>query len=390
MTSPEHSHVHADRFVGASRGASADERKDRPSAWSLLSPKELFGVLKDAYEGWSKDRAASMGAALAYYTAFSLAPLLMVVVAVAGLVFGHEAAQAALIGQMRDLLGPSAADTVADMLTRASNLGNGVLAVAVGLATLVLAATTAFVELQDDLDRIFKAEPRVGSGIWNLIKSRLLSFAMVLFIGFLLTVSLALSAALAAIGDHLFGEMAVLLQVIGFVVSLGVISVLFALIYKVLPNVHIAWRDVLTGAIVTALLFTIGKTLIGLYIGKSSVASSFGAAGPFVIILIWIYYSTQIFLFGAEFCAKYAQRRGVSAAADAQDRGQALSSPTPATQSASKEAANDTDGTVGADEAFLVSARRRSQVPGLENSRSPREAAKAERASRKRRDDRRG
>jgi membrane protein len=273
------------------------------------SPRILWTIVKEAVKGWKEDRAASMGAALAYYVAFSIAPLLIVIVAVAGLVFGRDAAQAALIGQLQELLGAGAGEAINDMLVRASDLGTGVLGIAVGVGGLLLATTTAFVELQDDLDRIWKAEPRVGSGIWNLLRSRLVSFAMVLFIGFLLTISLALSAALAALGNHMFSNFEFLLQAINFVASLAVITVLFAMVYKFLPNVDIAWRDVWVGAAITSLLFGVGKLLIGLYIGKSSVASSFGAAGPFVVILLWLYYSTQIFLLGAEFAAKYARAR---------------------------------------------------------------------------------
>lgn len=295
-------------------GDRANTASSRPAGSSAgggfarLAAGNLLRVAKEAIKGWKEDRVASMGAALAYYTAFSIAPLLLVVVGVAGLAFGHDAAQAAVIAQLQDLLGTAAGDTIGDMLSRASDLGTGILAIAVGIGALLLAATTAFVELQDDLDRIWKAEPRIGSGLLNLIKSRLLSFAMVLFIGFLLTVSLALSAGISAMGRYLFSDLAVLLEIANFVTSLAIITVLFALIYKVLPNVDIAWRDVWVGAAVTALLFTIGKQLIGLYIGKSAVASSFGAAGPFVILLLWIYYSTQIFLLGAEFTAKLAQQ----------------------------------------------------------------------------------
>ena len=254
------------------------------------------------------DRAASMGAALAYYTAFSIAPLMVIVIGVAGLAFGRDAARAAVVDQLRSLIGTAGSQAVRDMLSRSSETGTGVLTTLIGLAVLLIGATTAFTELQDDLDRIWKAEPRAGSGIVNLLRSRLLSFGMVLSIGFLLTVSLVLSAAVSALGPIMFADKALLLEAINFGLSLVVITVLFAMIYKILPNVHIAWGDVWVGAAITALLFAVGKELIGLYIGKSSVASSFGAAGPFVVIMLWIYYSTQIFLFGAEFAYVYAYR----------------------------------------------------------------------------------
>ncbi|HKW81095.1 MAG TPA: YihY/virulence factor BrkB family protein [Casimicrobiaceae bacterium] len=269
---------------------------------------DLWRLAKTAVGNFATDRAASMGAALAYYTAFSVVPLLVIVISVAGLVFGRDAARTAVIDELRDLIGPTGATAIRDMLMQTSDVGTGLLTTAVGLVVLLIGATTAFAELQDDLDRIWKAEPRAGSGIVNLFRSRLLSFGMVLSIGFLLTVSLVLSAVIAALGPSLLANGEVLLHAINFVASLAVITVLFAMIYKILPNVHIAWGDVWVGAGITALLFAVGKELIGFYIGKSSVASSFGAAGPFVIIMVWIYYSTQIFLFGAEFAHAYAHR----------------------------------------------------------------------------------
>lgn len=274
-----------------------------------VSHAGLWRLTREAARAFAADRAASMGAALAYYTAFSIVPLLVIVIGVAGLAFGRNAAQAAVVDQLRDLIGPAGSDAIKQMLIKSSEVGTGLLTTLVGLALLLIGATTAFVELQDDLDRIWKAQPRAGSGIVNLFRSRLLSFGMVLSVGFLLTVSLVLSAVVAALGPTVFGDMEILLQAINFALSLAVITLLFAMIYKVLPNVHTAWSDVWVGAGITALLFAVGKELIGLYIAKTSVASSFGAAGPFVIIMLWIYYSTQIFLFGAEFAYAYAHRR---------------------------------------------------------------------------------
>ena len=277
----------------------------------------FWGSFKQAINGWLDDRAPSMGAALAYYTAFSLAPLLIIAIAVAGLFFGRDAAQEAIVGQLGGLLGETGGTAINDILESTSDFGSGVVGLVVGIGALLLGATTAFVELQDDLDRIWKAPPRVGSGIVNLIRSRLLSFGMVLFIGFLLAVSLALSAAVAALGNAMFASMEVALQVMTFLVSFAVITVLFAMIYKVLPNAKTKWGDVWVGAAITALLFEIGKFLIGLYIGKSSVATSFGAAGPFVVLILWIYYSTQIFLLGAEFTVAYSGQRSPHKPADA-------------------------------------------------------------------------
>jgi membrane protein len=273
----------------------------------MISPKPLWSLMKESANAWMEDRAASMGAALAYYTAFSIAPLLIIAIAVAAVVFGRDAAQGAVVAQLQGLLGETGGAAIAGILRSTADFGSSRLATIIGVSALVIAATTAFVELQDDLDRIWKAEPRVGSGIVNLIRSRLLSFGMVLFMGFLLAVSLVLSAAVAALGNYLFsGEF--LLQAATFAVSFAVTTTLFATIYKVLPNVHIEWKDVWIGAGFTAVLFEIGKVLIGLYIGKSSVGSAFGAAGPFVVLMLWIYYSTQIFLLGAEFTFAYTHR----------------------------------------------------------------------------------
>ena len=269
-------------------------------AWTLVAT---------AVRGWIDDRAGSMGAALAYYTAFSLAPLLIIVIAVAGIVFGHDAAQAAVVAQFEGLTGEAGARAVSDVLRSNAGFGDGLVALAVGIATLVLGATTAFVELQDDLDRIFRAPARPGGGAWNLVRTRLLSFAMVLFIGFLLTVSLILSAAVSALGGLLPAAVEALVQVATLALSFALFTVLFALIYKFLPDAPLTWRNVWIGAAVTAFLFEIGKFAIGLYIGRSAVAASFGAAGPFVVLMLWIYYSTQIFLFGAELTCAHAGRK---------------------------------------------------------------------------------
>jgi membrane protein len=249
---------------------------------------------------WVDDRAPSMGAALAYYTAFSLAPLLVIVIAVAGLSVGHDAAQAAIVAQLGDLLGETGAKAIEGMLQATADLGTGTMALGIGLATLLLGATTAFAELQDDLDRIWAVEPAAASGVWNLVRTRLLSFGMVLCVAFLLIVSLVVNAAIAAMGRYMFGGTEIVLQTLNLLASVLVITLLFAAIYKILPKTPIAWRDVWEGALFTSILFALGKLLIGLYIGKSSVASAFGSAGPLVALMVWIYYSTQVFLFGAE------------------------------------------------------------------------------------------
>ena len=274
---------------------------------------DLWPLVKDAATAWIDDYAPSMGAAIAYYTMFSLAPLLLIAIAVAALVFGQEVASGEVLAQLRGLMGEQGAQAVQAMLESASKPEQGVLATIVGVLLLVVGATTVFGELQDALDRIWRAPARKESGVWSLLRSRLLSFGMILGIGFLLIVSLVMSAALSAIGKWMgpmFGSWEVVAQAVNFVISFAMVSVMFALIYKIMPRVKIAWRDVWTGAIVTALLFTIGKFAIGLYIGKSGVASAFGAAGSLAVLLIWIYYSAQIFLLGAEFTWAYAHRLG--------------------------------------------------------------------------------
>jgi membrane protein len=268
-----------------------------------------WSLLKRAGNAWLEDRASSMGAALAYYTAFSIAPLLIIAIGVAGVVFGREAAEAAIIAQLQGLLGESGGEAVKSLLDSTAGFGKSVAAVIVGVSVLALTATTAFVELQDDLDRIWKAPPRLGNGVVNLIRSRLVSLGMVVFVGFLLTVSLLISAAISAFAEFTLPGVDLALHAGTFAVSFAVITVLFAIIYKVLPNVAVAWREVWLGAAVTALLFAIGKELIGLYIGRARLESSFGAAGPFVVLMVWIYYSTQIFLFGAELTYAHAEAR---------------------------------------------------------------------------------
>ncbi|MFN2646632.1 MAG: YhjD/YihY/BrkB family envelope integrity protein [Burkholderiales bacterium] len=251
-----------------------------------------------------------MGAALSYYTLFSIAPLLLIAIAVAGFVFGEEAARGQISGQLAGMVGPEGAKAVEGMLAAANQPKEGLIATIVGIVTLILGATTVFGELQNAMDRIWRAPAREKStGWWNLIRTRLLSFGMVLGIAFLLTVSLILSAGIAALGKW-WGAAEAIAHVLEIAISFGIITVLFALIYKFIPRVHVAWRDVWTGAAVTSALFAIGKLAIGLYLGKSSVASAFGAAGSLVVVMVWVYYSAQIFLFGAEFTWVYANEFG--------------------------------------------------------------------------------
>lgn len=276
-----------------------------------LALRRSWGLLKETGAAWSEDYAPSMGAALSYYSLFSIAPLLLIVIAIAGLAFGEEAARGAIFGQLQGLVGEQSAKAVEAMLQAVDKPKQGIVSTVIGVAVLILGAMTVFGELQNALDRIWRVPARIrASGLWNLLRTRLLSFGMILGIAFLLIVSLVLSAALAALGKWwgpLFGALA---QAVDLLVSFGLITVVFALIYRYIPRVHVAWHDVWLGAAVTSLLFAVGKLLIGLYLGKASVASTFGAAGSLVVLMVWVYYSAQIFLFGAEFTRVYAHRVG--------------------------------------------------------------------------------
>jgi len=275
---------------------------------------EWWSLVKAAADGWVRDYAPSMGAALSYYTVFSLAPVLLIVVSVAGLVFGEEAARGEVFEQIAGLVGTESARAIEQMLDAVRKPERGAVGAVIGVITLLIGATTVFGELQDDLDRIWRAPVREGSsGPWGLVRTRLLSFGMILGIAFLLMVSLVLSAALAALGKWwggVFGEWEVLLQAVNLLVGLLMTTAVFALIYKLMPRVKVRWHDVWLGALTTAVLFSIGKFLIGLYIGKSGIASGFGAAGSIAVVFLWVYYSAQIFLLGAEFTWVYAKTFG--------------------------------------------------------------------------------
>ena len=274
----------------------------------------LWTLAKSSVNAWIEDRASSMGAAVAFYTMFSLAPLLLISIAIAGLIFGEDAARDAIVEQVGGLVGEAGAEGVRSVLDAARDPEGGAIAAIVSMVTLVIGATTVFAELQTDLDVVWKVPPeKQSSGVWGLIRTRLLSFGMVLGVGFLLIVSLVLNAALAALGQWWgawFGEWELTLQTVNFVVSFVVVTGLFAMIYKILPSVSIDWGDVWIGAAVTSLLFAIGKFLIGLYIGKTALASGFGAAGTFVVLIVWVYYSSLVFLLGAEFTHEYARGEG--------------------------------------------------------------------------------
>lgn len=278
--------------------------------------RDFLVLFKSAFRGWSADDAASMGAALAFYTLFSLAPLLVLVIAIAGLVVGRDEAQRQLLAEMSGLLGDTGAQGVKSLLAATSTQKDGVIATIASLATLAVGATTVFAELRQDLDRIWQCKARSGAGIWGMIRGRFLSFGLIVAIGFLLLVSLAVSAALSYLGS-LFGDTQLAMRAIEALVSVAVTTGLFALVFKVLPSTRIDWSDVWLGALVTAVLFWVGKFLIGLYLGRSALASSYGAAGTLVVAIMWVYYSAQIFFYGAEFTREYARGRGSHRVPDA-------------------------------------------------------------------------
>ncbi|MGE0859459.1 MAG: YihY/virulence factor BrkB family protein [Gammaproteobacteria bacterium] len=275
--------------------------------------EDLLSMLREAGAAWSADHAASMGAALSYYAAFSLAPLLIIVIGLAGVLFGRDAAQTAIFDELATLVGVEGARAAASLLERAPGDSAGLWATVLGAATLLVGATSVFAELQADMDRIWRAPPPPGFGILHFLRTRLLSFGVILALTFLLLVSLLVSAGLAAFArwwGAWFAETQTLLQALNFLVSAAITSVLFAVIYKWLPRVRMAWRDVWGGAVFTALLFSVGKLVLGIYLGRSGVAAGFGAAGSLVVIMVWVYYSAQIFLLGAEFTRVYAHRHG--------------------------------------------------------------------------------
>jgi membrane protein len=277
---------------------------------------EIKDLLVDTAREWSEDQASRLAAALAYYTAFSLAPLLVIALAVAGLLGGGEAANNVLMSQLEDLFGVQGREFLQDMIRNATVKSTGITASIIGTITLMFGALGTFNELQGALNRIWDVKPKPltgwGARIKDFLFKRLLSFSMVLGIGFLLLVSLIVSAGIAAMGDYFRGlplapEM--ILQFINQLISLALITLLFALIFKYVPDIKTSWQNVLPGALLTAVLFTFGKFLIGLYLGRSNVGSTFGAAGSLALIMVWIYYSAQILFLGAEFTQVFDKRR---------------------------------------------------------------------------------
>ena len=300
-----------------------NEKKGRTHSYFLFHPGQIWDLIRKSAVAWVDDYAQSMGAALAYYTLFAIAPLVIISIAVAGLVFGREAARGEIVAQIQGLIGQEGAIAVQGLLKSTNVTAQNIFATVVSVITLVIGATTVFAELQSDLDRIWRVpSPAKESGIWTLLRTHLLSFGLVLGLGFLMLVSLLVSAAIAAIGrwcSGFFEGWVTLLYALNFSISFVITMLLFAMIYKFMPRARIAWRDVWIGAAVTAFLFEIGKILIGLYLGKISVASGFGAAGSLVVLLVWVYFSAQIFLLGAEFTWVYSHEYGSTSAQTGRD-----------------------------------------------------------------------
>jgi membrane protein len=283
----------------------------RPSRRIRNLPAAVWGIFKTSLSQWSEDNAFRLGASLAFYTLFSLAPTLIIAIALAGLVFGEEAAKGEIQAQLRAFMGEQGAAGVEAMIEGARQPVAGTVATVVGVVVLLVGATAVFAELQSALNGVWGMEQKSGNTVLQIVWNRIISFGMVLAIGFLLLVSLAISSSLALISNMFGGEEPSLLwQTIHFFVSLGVVTLLFAAIFKILPDAQVAWRDVWIGALVTALLFELGKWLISLYLGHSAVAHAYGAAGSLVLVLFWVYYSSQILFFGAEFTQVWANRYG--------------------------------------------------------------------------------
>ena len=285
--------------------------------WKLLASATLAD--------WRRRDVPTLSAALAYYSVLSLAPLLVLAVSISGLLFGAEAARGQIVWEIQDTVGRQGAEAVQSMLQQAREPAAGMVAAVLGLVTLLLGASGVFAQLRDSLNLIWEAPAQTSGGVWVAVKYRFFSFAMVFGIGFLLLVSLVISAAISAIekfSAHILPITPALLQGFNFLFSLAVVTVLFALIYKIVPDVSVAWRNVWLGAAITGLLFTAGKMLIGLYLGKASIGSAYGAAGSLVILLVWVYYSSQIFFTGAVLThvMAHAEDRRMPAARDPHDR----------------------------------------------------------------------
>ncbi|PSF39477.1 ribonuclease BN [Aphanothece hegewaldii CCALA 016] len=278
-----------------------------------MNLKTLFSLLKETFQEWQDDNASLLASSLAYYTIFSLAPLVILVIAIVGAIFGEEAAKGEIVSQIRGLVGVEGAKVIESAIANSAQPNTSRWASFISVVVLFFGASGVFGQLQDALNTIWNVKVKPGLNITNLIKKRILSFTAVIGIGFLLLVSLVINAAIAALNHYLSGFLPggdFIWQFLNFALSFAVVTFLFALMYKFLPDVHITWRDVTVGAIITAFLFTIGKSLLGAYLGSGSFGTTYGAAGSLVVILLWVYYSAQILFFGAEFTQIYAKKYG--------------------------------------------------------------------------------
>jgi membrane protein len=280
-----------------------------------MKPKFFFSLITDTLKEWGEDQGSRLAAALAYYTTFSIAPLLVLVIAIAGLLGGRDAAHSLVMAQVEDLIGSQGREFVQDMIETATEPSTGAMASLIGVGVLVVGALGVFNEMQNALNTIWDVEPKPLNGwgrrVRRFLSKRLLSFSLLIGIGFLLLVSLVISAGLSALGEYfrsfpVFSE--IMVQALNIIISLGIITLLFALLFKYVPDVEVTWNNVWLGSAITAVLFTIGKTLIGLYLGRSNVGNTFGAAGSLVLIMIWVYYSSQVLFLGAEFTQVYSRK----------------------------------------------------------------------------------
>ncbi len=277
-----------------------------------MALRELWWLLRDSANAWIDDRAPSMGAALAFYALFSVAPLLIIAIAIAGVFFGEEAARGEIVAQISGLIGHAGAASIQSIIESARNPASGTVAMTVGILTLIITASTVFTELKDSLDYIWRVNNPDSNSLRNFFQTRVRALVMVMVIGVLLLLLLIASTALTLIANStaMYQNITYLINTLNFIIFVGMTAILFAIIYKVLPDIKIAWKDVWIGSVITAVLFSLGKSLIALYLAESHISSAFGTAGSVIIGLLWIYYSAQIFFLGAEFTKLYAQRYG--------------------------------------------------------------------------------
>ena len=278
-----------------------------------MSPQIIFRLIKEAFKEYQADKVSTLAASLAYYTVFSLAPLLIIAIAITGAVFGEEAARGEIVGQIQGLVGNEGAKIIETAIENANRPDVSSIASIFSIIALLFGASGVFAQLQEALNNVWEVTAKPKQGIMGFIRKRILSFSAVLGVGFLLLVSLIFSAGLSALNHYVSGlipGLEILWQILNFVISFGIVTLLFALIYKFLPDVKIQWKDVWIGAIITSLLFGIGKDILGVYLGRGTFGSTYGAAGSLVILLAWVYYSAQILLFGAELTEVYSRRFG--------------------------------------------------------------------------------